>query len=192
MVFLLRLKHWQFFLLIILVPLLIAIGFSYILHPIGQHGFHLVSTITPGIFFWVLLFSWLINAIKILDYQNQILTKRQLFVVKYSVYFLIFYALKLLNIDLQLWTYYPTLIPFEILSILTHFLVFFLFFYFIFLLAKSFAVKKHGLDYRLEDLIIEIIKIYFFPVGIWFLQPHINEFYVEFKKNKVRYANTQS
>ena len=88
----------------------------------------------------------------------------------------------MLNMDLQLISFTTTLIPLRIVSFLSHFLGVILWFFFIYLLSKSFAVIKYGLNYRSGDIFIEIVKIYFLPIGIWFMQPQINKLYKELKR----------
>jgi len=172
--FLLKSKHWQMLLLFLLGPIVVAIAISYLKTYKDLDGFNLVSTITPGIFYWTMFMSWMIRAIKRINFHHNILTNIQSVILKGCPYFLVLYAIRLINIDLNLWSFFPDFILLRIISWLSHFIMIFLVFFLMYLFAKSLISYKEKLGSYKSNVVIEFLKIYFFPIGIWTVQPILN------------------
>lgn len=180
--FLLKLKHWQLFILLFLGTGILSISSIMLLNTVSNNRVSIGDSIIPMVIAYFLIASWIIKSIVILEKKNQILTTKQLKIVKFGTYFLIFYAFKLLNIDLQLISLSFDFLPFRILSFITHPIAFFLYYYFVFLFAKLLVTNKYGNNSRTGDYILELLKVFFFPIGIWILQPTLNKIYNEQNK----------
>jgi len=56
-----------------------------------------------------------------------------------------------------------------------HFFFFFCYCYKLYFISKNLIVATKQQAVKLEDYIIYIVALWFFPVGIWFVQPKINQ-----------------
>ena len=186
---LLKSKHWQILLLFLLGPFVIALTISYLKSCNDIDGFNLVSTIIPGIFYWTMFLSWIINAVKRINSHYNILTNMQSVFLKCCPYFLVLYAIRLINIDLNIWSYYPDFVLLRIISWLSHFIMIFLVFYLMYLFAKSLTSYKEKVGNNKSNVVIEFFKIYFFSIGIWTVQPILNKLE---RENKSRNTNKLS
>ncbi|MBS2211536.1 hypothetical protein KEM09_08995 [Carboxylicivirga mesophila] len=175
--FILKLKHWQLFLLLFLGTGVGSIGTIICLNTIFNLGLSITESIIPLVISYFLWGSWMVTSIGLLDRKYKALSEKQKMIVKYGTVFLICTALRLLNTEFVL---IPLAIP-NGLSFLISFILYFggafLFYYFIFLFSKGLAISKYGANWRAGDLIIQLLRILFFPIGIWTLQPELNKLY---------------
>lgn len=65
-------------------------------------------------------------------------------------------------------------IPFMLLFLFAHFFAIFCIVYTMYFTAKTFRSAEMQKEAHFSDYIGEFFLIYFFPVGIWFIQPRIN------------------
>ena len=69
-----------------------------------------------------------------------------------------------------------------IVSILLWVLIFtasFAFFYIVFCTAKTLKYIQLKTQLRTSDIIVEMFVIFYFPIGVWWLQKKVNKYYNE-------------
>jgi len=184
--FILKLKHWQLFLLFFLGTGLASIGTIILLSTVFDLDLSITESIIPIVIAYFLWGSWMIASIGLMDRKYRVLSDKQKAIVKYGTIFVICTAIKMINTELGLISLaIPNGLSF-LISFILYFGGAFLFYYFIFLFSKGLAVSKYGANWRAGDLIIQLLRVLFFPIGIWTLQPELNKLYSE---EKARNAN---
>lgn len=180
--FFLRMKHWQFFILIIGLPILLQFVFMGAIF----NSQNLNSTIT--IFFpitMILFMGGLIGWMFSIGYRfNSLLPKEfnmKIGFYKFTVIFPLTYALSILfvvgrlinNIEVE---NEPNPAIFAVIFPI-HLFAMFCMFYMLYFTSKT--LKTVELQRRLEfgDYAGEFFLMWFFPLGIWILQPRINRIY---------------
>ncbi len=175
MKFITKLRHWKLFILFFLGTGIASIGTITVLNSLFNFSIRIADSMIPIVIAYFLWGSWMIKSIILLDRHYKSLTEKQQLTLKYGTMFLILYAFKLINYDLRI-----TLIEFPtglslFISFVMHIGGFFLFYYFIYLFAKGLAISKHGENLRAGDLILQVLRILFFPIGVWTVQPELNK-----------------
>ncbi len=189
---LLKAKHWEIFLLIVGIPLIGRIILrESINQPLDQSvGNQFDSMIFPMGMFSILLilgmiflYSWfwavsiglqrkIPNTIKMKVGTFKILS----FIL---IIYLIIYRLSMIFLAL-LFTQENSAnstgtIPFFLIILPLHLAAFFCFFYCIYFVAKTYKTVELQRTARFSEFISEFILIWLSPIGIWVLQPKINE-----------------
>ncbi|MGB3344327.1 MAG: SoxR reducing system RseC family protein [Aequorivita sp.] len=179
----LSLKHWQLFLLIYCLPFALLIGMiGYLVIASGGASemllfyklFLLGSLISMGIYFY-----WLWSLASFFSKNNSSLSEKTKLKFLLILSFLCYVAVNLLlyfNIDS--WTLDGNMKGyFEIIMFITVLGLVFsvLYLYCLYSVAKIFKTTKLGKTASWADFILEFLLLWFYPIGIWIIQPQANK-----------------
>ncbi|MBD3581190.1 hypothetical protein [Flavobacterium selenitireducens] len=182
MKFFLRLKHWQLFLIAFAIPFCVYIGIfvcSFVLYQDPT----LLLQLFPLILVLSLFgqYGWIFSVGKLLNAQlpNDAGLKLGHF------YFFFFFPLVYIFVfALGVGSVFsaspemmePHLLPFLLLVVLPiHFFAIFCMFYCLYFVSKTIRSVELGKEAVLSDYIGEFFMIWFFPFGLWLLQPRLNK-----------------
>jgi len=186
----LKAKHWQLFLLNFGIPFFLYIAISIVM--IGDilghdnAGPDMVFSYMPiffvlGFFANLIQYGWTWSvAIK----MNRIIPEEfKLNTMAFKIFFwlpliyfpifAIFFILMFRSID-SITMSFLLLIP-------VHLFMVFCAFYCIYFTARVVKTAEYKRYTTVSDYIAEFIMIWFFPIGIWFIQPKINKMYEEYQ-----------
>lgn len=188
----LRLKHWQLFLLIIGLPIVFQISFVGVLASSEKVG-------TMDNIFQLLQFAPLIFSISMcaffgwfwaiaMEFQKKLPESLRLKLTKFKVLFLI--SMTYLVGILFLLTNFNTIIYYArtydehntylflialVIIIVLHLFSVFGIFYSMYFVAKTIKTVELQREVRFGDFIGEFFMIWFYFIGIWILQPKVNQ-----------------
>ncbi len=181
----LQLKHWQLFLLLFAVPVIFKISAMIIAVPMGAI-IQIISIV--AIFYFVVLFNWFyalgINLNKKLPAGTKQNNKRFTFFLLIAfvcIFFMCilipgFYESELADgLDPMKLINPVTLLLFLINPI--HLIAMFSVFYCIFSIAKLLKSVELQRDVKFRDFAKEFFLMWYFPIGIWFIQPKMNKLF---------------
>jgi len=189
----LKAKHWQLFSLLIGLPILgymimFALLFSYATttNDLDDTTLKSFMVILPGVVFLVMcmLFGWFWSIA--IGLQSKVPATVKMKVKKFKVFFFIpfTYILSLLVFmsffgfsDLEANTDFYSIFPFGLLALLLplHFLSIFGIFYSLYFVAKTYKTVELQREVSFSDFTGEFFMIWFYPVGVWLIQPKINQ-----------------
>lgn len=180
----LRAKHWQVFLLLIGVPLVtqitffilmtLSIGVSENPDPSSMFQFivwipllTLVSLVTYYLWFWSV----------VLGLQSRVPKGVKLKVKRFKIFFFFPIAyIILLTIVLSLLFSSGEPSPLILVIILPlHLFSMFCMFYILYFVAKTIKTVELQKEVEFSEFIVEFLLLWFFFIGIWIIQPKINE-----------------
>lgn len=173
--FFLRAKHWQIFLLLFGVGCVGGNAAMFLPLATTRSPEELLKISLPFVFVMVLfmlcLVAWLWSMGSFLNSIQQPTPKLRLgffrFALLYpTVYILIFSALFGASKPVLLALIFPL-----------HFFAMFCLFYNFYFVSKSLAVVETGKSVSFYDYAGSFFLLWFFPVGVWFIQPRINRLY---------------
>ncbi len=195
--FFLRAKHWQIF-LILMVPVLIHMIIQFSLIPFGLDP----ETMDPieiiplfsrmmdiAIIFALLqiyvLFSWFWSVAITLNKKLSSEIVRKTWFFKLSIIILaIFYIGMLYQVSnifsvlaetIKDDSLHPDIFTFIVPLFISLPIIFFCSIYVMGFVAKSIVMAENDEKVTLSEYIAEFFLIYFYPIGVWFLQPRINK-----------------
>ena len=179
--FFLSLKHWQLFLLILVLPLLIDSVFMYTeiidKGPERESLNFRLNMMMSGFVMAVMLYGWHISIVnglvpKIKEGVRPKSNKFFLAVLYILVYFVVvtvFYLFDVKN--------FAVIIPFHLLAM-------FCVLYTLWFCAKVKKTAELQKKVSFMDFFGEFFLLWFFPIGIWFIQPHLNKLSQTADKNR--------
>jgi hypothetical protein len=181
----LKAKHWQLFALIIGLPLI----FQIILLSVTTDGLAGEAGLSLDIFFlllpiapiWVLSFSlaWLYSVGAGLQSRVPIALRRSTHFFKVALAFPVIYVLFIIAVVFPMLSVMATsLIGSNLVLVIIlglHLSVMFCIMYSRYFSAKTIKLAELQRPVSLGDFIGEFFLLWFFPVGVWILQPRINE-----------------
>lgn len=183
MKFFLQLKHWQLFILIIGIPLAIeffTVGFIFTADDFSSgleqflHIFPILLLLYIGV-----LFSWLWSVGVFLSKKLPIdapmpsgLFKGAIIIPTLYILFICWFVANLMWGDEMSELFLEENLTVILIAHFTSIACFFYIFHFNAKALKSVELQRPAL---LGDYISEFFLFWFFPVGIWFLQPRINK-----------------
>ena len=191
---LLKLKHWQPFLLLMVIPILFQIGmFAAVFisnDPLMMFRlFPIVMILFMGIFFgWFYALGTNLHK-KLPDtvHMNLRLFKIFLFIpVAYMSLFMVF----MINMFSGIIGGEEPNVAIFMLIFPLHLFSMFCIFYCLYFNAKSLKSVELQKPVTSNDFAGEFFLIWFFPVGIWFLQPRINKLFEETEQNDLSVSDT--
>ena len=191
---LLKLKHWQLFLILMVIPILFQIGmFAAVFisnDPLMMFRlFPIVMILFMGIFFgwFYALGTHLHKKLPETVHMNLRLFKILLFIpVAYMSLFMVF----MINMFSGIIGGGEPNIAIFILIFPLHLFSMFCIFYCLYFNAKSLKSVELQKPVTFNDFAGEFFLIWFFPVGIWFLQPRINKLFEETQQNDLPVSDT--
>lgn len=177
---LLRLKHWQAFLLLFVLPFLLQYGLTEALDATGTilgETANLVLDALPSVVY--VLWLWRIGLHLYHRLPAQIKISRAylhlgtLYFVLYTL--LLVYTLGLVKEDVQEGNF-----PYGMLLLLApmHLLATFCILYTVYFAARSLASVEEQRMVSGAEFAGAYLQFLFLPVGIWFLQPRLNKLYL--------------
>lgn len=191
---LLKLKHWQLFLLLMVIPILFQIGmFAAVFisnDPLMMFSlFPIVMILFMGIFFgwFYALGTHLHKKLPDTVHMNLRLFKILLFIpVAYMSLFMVF----MINMFNGIIGGGEPNVAIFMLIFPLHLFSMFCIFYCLYFNAKSLKSVELQKPVTFNDFAGEFFLIWFFPVGIWFLQPRINKLFEETQQNDLSVSDT--
>lgn len=180
---LLLLKHWQLFLLLISGPVIVffltfvMIASNYI----GGTTFILMQLLTlctmSIFFFWLYTLATNLNR-KLPDVMPMNINRFKVFWAIPFLYIVLIYAFMMFTIPFISNGNIPN--PFIFLLIFPlHLFSMFCIFYCLYFVAKSLKAVELQRKVSSGDYIGEFFTLWFFPIGIWFIQPRVNKLFAE-------------
>jgi hypothetical protein len=177
----LTLKHWQLFSLLVIIPVafqLVMIGLSIS----NENPVTIILTFPVIMLFGTgLLFGWLYavgthlhSLLPATVSMNLRRFKLFLFIpVIYIFSMLIFITLGILQL-ININTFDPVII---LIIVPLHLFSMFCIFYCLYFNAKAFKAVELQRPVKFNDFIGEFFLTWYFPIGIWFLQPRLNKLF---------------
>ncbi len=191
---LLKLKHWQLFLLLMVIPILFQIGmFAAVFisnDPLMMFRlFPIVMILFMGIFFgWFYALGTNLHK-KLPDtvHMNLRLFKIFLFIpVAYMSLFMVF----MINMFSGIIGGEEPNVAIFMLIFPLHLFSMCCIFYCLYFNAKSLKAVELQKPVTFNDYAGEFFLIWFFPIGIWFLQPRINKLFEETQQDDLSVSDT--
>lgn len=178
MKFFLTLKHWQFFVFACVLPFFIDLT-SFINYTIGAiYVFPLMM-----ILFVFFFFGWFYAVGTNLYPKLPAKAKMSLTRFKIFLFFPVFYILAIsvfLVVSMPYSTSGGPIEPWIFLLILPlHLFSMFCIFYCLYFIAKALKSVETQVSATFSDYLGDFFLIWFFPIGIWFIQPRINKLFNE-------------
>lgn len=181
MSFLLRLKHWQLFLLVIGIPFVLQIISLTTIIVAQDPAIFLKVFPVLMIFFMGTMFGWFYALgtnlhKKLPNTVNMNLTRFKIFLFFPVVYMLFIFIILFGVFSNMTSNEGPPLWPMALILPL-HFFSMFCIFYCLYFNAKSLKSVELQREVTFNDYAGEFFLLWFFPIGIWILQPRINNMF---------------
>ena len=172
--FILRLKNWQLFLIIFILPWVIAIGLTLIFKFDNIGGRTTLGIYT--VIYYAIFIVWNYKVIKTFNKTKLILKPKQIKRLDWLLIIFCFYAVFLI---FQTNLYLEGNVLTRILSQIIILFSIYTFIFLVFCTAKTLKGLQLKNDIRTSDIIIEMFVIFYFPVGVWWLQKKVNRLFIE-------------
>jgi hypothetical protein len=156
----LSLRHWQLF-AILYLPLIVV-------EVMTTNGALSPTTAALGPCITVLLFLWWCLSVAITFAKSNDQFERKTVALKIAVGLIVIY----LFVSFYLFTTSMTKIPSHVLL---HGLFVILYTYCLSVVAKIIRSLKHRREARSSEYQYEILWLFLFPIGLWFIQPFVNK-----------------
>lgn len=185
----LKAKHWQLFLAIFAIPFTLQIVIMSWLMQSAMEA----ETITQESFFDTFslmaivmilyiggLFGWFwsvgIGLQKRMPEEFRLRTGVFKFFVLFPLIYIFFIVLSLMSLD-DTFGQPPVFLSFFPIGILLHLFAMFCMFYVMWFLAKAIKTAEIQAPVKFSDFVGEFFLIWFFLIGVWILQPKINQIF---------------
>lgn len=182
MKFFLRLKHWQLFLIAFAIPFCVYIGIfvcSFVLYRDPTLLMRLFPVILIVFIFGQ--YGWLFSVAKLLNAQLPkdagLKLGRFYFFFFFPIIYIFLFTLGVSSaISYLPEAMEPSMLPLLLLVVFPiHFFAMFCMFYCLYFVAKTIRSAELDREAVLNDYIGEFFMIWFFPFGLWLLQPRLNK-----------------
>lgn len=177
----LKLKHWQLFLVMTAIPLLFQIKIYDSINSINDTSELLLYFVLMMVFFMFFLFVWLytlaVNLYKILPENiSMSITKFKIIFTIPVIYYILFFAYLLIldNYQPLVMNYFVPIMIFLLLGSIVALIGTLYSLYFIAKALISIELKK---ELTFSDFAGEFFLLWFFPIGVWIIQPRINKLF---------------
>jgi hypothetical protein len=194
MIYFLKAKNWQLFLLMVGIPLLLEIYFFKALTVffLGQNNTIQLWPLPLGVFItWVIWATWVWSVghflyKKLPDNIELNLNSFKMALILPTIFLIVFFCFLLNGINYEQYIgqngrgesigfsaakfYFQIILGFNLLSV-------FQILYALYFCGKAYKSIEMKKEAHLGDYFAEIILFCFYFVGVWFLQPKINAFY---------------
>lgn len=177
----LRLRHWQLFTLLFGIPIILHVVtmVSIITNPEQTSVFTLFPVIM--IISMTTFFCWFYSLgtslhKKLPDGVNMNINRFKLFLflpIIYLLFFVGFMSTTIINLNEGK---QPSPLIFAIIIPL-HFFMMFCMFYLLYFTSKSLKAVELQREVTFNDYSGEFFLMWFYPIGIWFIQPRVNELF---------------
>ncbi|MCW0485029.1 hypothetical protein [Gaoshiqia sediminis] len=176
---LLKMKAWQLFFISFILPWILS--FLYLFF-VDLETFDAVDKLMGAIsiMYYSVFLAWNYKVVKTFNKNSDALTKKQIKRLDWLIAVLVIYIL-------YLTTHISKIFPDSVIvSILIWILILaasFAFFYILFSTAKTLKYMQLKNQLRTSDIIVEMFVIFYFPIGVWWVQKKVNRYYNEYKNN---------
>jgi hypothetical protein len=171
MIFFLKMKAWQFFIFIVL---------TWFVGPtiLFKLGLREPYNSMPVLLLFIVFIGWLwsigVNLNKLIpdDLRMNISSFRYalLYTLIYMLFFILFFV--------YIWRLGTPHIPSYMLVIVPlHLLAMVCMFYAFGFVAKTLTMAEKQINVKVNDYVGNFFLIWFFPIGIWFIQPRVNKLF---------------
>jgi hypothetical protein len=170
-------KNWQLFLISFILPWILSFSYLFFVDlETFEAGDKLMGAIS--LMYYSVFLAWNYKVVKTFNKNSDALTKKQIKRLDWLIVVLVIYIL-------YLTTHISKIFPDSVIvSILIWILIFtasFAFFYIVFCTAKTLKYIQLKNQLRTSDIIVEMFVIFYFPIGVWWLQRKVNRYYNEIK-----------
>jgi hypothetical protein len=175
--FFLRAKHWQIFFLLFVVPTIaevLAVGVipAKILswHDFGSAGFFLLGVMMLYLLCFLAWFGSIGLFLRSIV-KPELIMETQFFrfaLVYPTLYMPIFFSLVILDTRVPVWVILPL-----------HLACMICLFYLLYFVSKNLALAETGKPVSFYEYSGPFFLFWFFPVGVWVVQPRVNRLYAE-------------
>ncbi len=170
-----KLKHWQAF-IILIIPYIIGMVSWSDYFSFGQTTALNISATSIVIFlslffFWIMSIGLVLNKIQ----ENQYRLKKWILIPSILIS-IVGYA----NLNFERLKIEQITVPYSISMILTPFVLFGVLYIFI-NIPRSLKSAELGRKVIFTEWILYSLLIFFFPIGVWFIQPRLNRIYTNHK-----------
>ena len=177
----LRLKHWQLFFLLVGIPLILSfISIGALITGMITVIFYVfpILVLVMGCFFgW--LYTVGANLYKILpQFVSMNFTRFKIFLIIPALYFVLTNIFMFILVSKRLFAHgeIPNL-GFIGFIIPLHLFAMFCIFYCLYFIAKALKVVEWQKPVTFSDFAGDFLLIWFYPIGIWIIQPRINKIF---------------
>jgi hypothetical protein len=166
--FLLKIKNWQLFLIVLIIPWI----FGFVLKNVfnGDNAFMNVFTIL----YYLIFITWNYSVIYFFNKNENILSRKQIRILQFLFLNVLIYII-FLAFRFRIITNGSLVI--NLISFLFQLISVFAIFYLVFCSAKTIKYLKLKDQIRTSDIIIEMFVILYFPIGVWWFQREVNKYY---------------
>jgi len=175
--FFLRARHWQLFLLLAVIPM-VAEMVAMISMPMNAGsskgpggGDFVFASITMLYMFCFLIWFWSLSSFlnSIVKPELKLKTKFLRFSLIYPAIYIPFFLAIFFDLKPEL---FAIVLP-------LHFLAMFCIFYLLRFASKTLALAETGRPVSFYDYAGPFFLLWFYPVGVWIVQPRVNSLYAE-------------
>jgi len=184
MIRLLQIKHWQLFILLIAIPIAMEIGAMVAIAISGDplvmfRFFPLIMIVTMVIYFgwFYALGTNLYQRLPASERMSVTIFKIFLFI---PALYIIILSIFISNVMFNVLSSNTPPSPFLLLLILPmHLFAMFCIFYCLYFIAKALKAVELQRPVTFSDFAGEFMLLWFFPIGVWIIQPRVNKLFEE-------------
>jgi len=176
----LKLKHWQLFGLLVGLPMILQIFMMVTIFTTKQSSSALMLLPVIMIISMTVFFGWFYSVGTNLHNKLPESVKMNITLFKTFLFLPVAYICFFVSVILTTMfdgsngglnpTYFGIIIP-------LHFFMMFCMFYLLYFISSTLKAVELGRQVSFNDYAGEFFLIWFFPIGIWFIQPRINELF---------------
>jgi hypothetical protein len=179
---LLKVKHWQLFILLFGIPFILqfAFAFSMALEPNSMMPYAIMPLVM--FLFIAIFFSWFYSLGTALHKRLPESVKMKLTTFKIFLFIPFVYIMVLCG--LMFWVFNTVVtgdrapnLSWFLLIIPIHLFSMFCIFYCLYFVAKSLKAVEWQKPVTFSDYVGEFFLLWFYPVGVWFIQPRVNKLF---------------
>ena len=172
---LLKLKNWQLFLISFILPWILSFLYLFFVDLETFEAFDKLMGAISLMYYSVFL-AWNYKVVKTFNKNFDALTKKQVKRLDWLIVILVIYILYLTT---HISKFFPDSVIVSILLWILILTASFSFFYIVFCTAKTLKYIQLKNQLRTSDIIIEMFVIFYYPIGVWWLQRKVNRYYNE-------------
>jgi hypothetical protein len=173
---LLKIKHWQLFLLLFGIPMSLQTVFiTSMISGGGRDSNYSFIVLFPIIMILYVggFFGWFWSVV--VGLQSKVPADVKMKVGKFKIFFLIplIYIIFIIGFLVSGFAPHPAIFA---LIIPLHLFSMFCMFHNLYFVAKTYKTVELQREVIFSDFAVEFFLIWFFPIGVWFIQPRLNKF----------------
>lgn len=175
--YLLKIKHWQLFGLLILVPVFFQlIGIESLLNGDPRETFKMFPILV--ILFCTIMYSWIYSIGIFMNKRLPQTVSLNLTTFRVFTFFIVTYVIMAVILMTLIFSDTIIAIPnMTMVFLMLHLFVMFCIFYCMWFTAKSLKSVELQRPVTFSDFAGDFLLILFFPIGVWIIQPRINKLF---------------